>query len=70
MQTDFTLWQQHTLAILAADQQEEIIRLNNQHCATLKTLKSLADAYAELCNTFCKIPTRNADYRAATEALK
>jgi len=70
MKTDFNLWKQETLAKLAKEQQEEIVRLNNQHCATLKTMQSLAESYAELCNQFCKVPVRNVAYRAATEALK
>ena len=67
---DFASWSQPTLAILATDQQAEIVRLNNELAVTLAVLKGLAEEYAELCDQVCKVPVRNADYVAAMELLK
>ena len=66
---DFASWQQPNLANLAADQQAEIVRLNNQQAATLAVLKGLAVEYAELCDKVCKFPQRNVAYVAAMEDL-
>ena len=67
---DFTTWQQPTLAQLAADQQAEIVRLNNELARTLAVLKDLAEAFEYECDQFCKRAVRNVAYVAAMEALK
>ena len=67
---DFASWSQANLANLAADQQAEIVRLNNELARTLVVLKGLAEAYAELCDQVCKVPVRNPAYVAAMELLK
>lgn len=70
MKTTFETWSQPNLANLAADQQAEIVRLNNEHAVTLAVLKGLAEAFEIECDHFCKVPVRNEAYRAAMEALK
>jgi|LakMenEpi03Aug12_release.lakeMendotaPanAssembly.Ray.scaffolds.fasta_scaffold156040_2 hypothetical protein len=70
MKTDFTQWQQPNLASLAADQQAEIVRLNNELARTLAVLKDLAEAFEYECDQFCKRAVRNVAYVAAMEALK
>ena len=70
MKTDFTQWQQPNLANLAADQQAEIVRLNNELARTLAVLKDLAEAFEYECDQFCKRAVRNVAYVAAMEALK
>ncbi len=67
---DFASWSQPTLAKLAADQQAEIVRLNNAQCDTLRVLAELAAEYARVCDMFCKVPVRSAAYRAAMDAIK
>lgn len=67
---DFRSWSQENLANLAAEQQAEIIRLNNQDCARLKLLRDLCAEFDLLSDMFCKVPVRNEAYRAAMEALK
>lgn len=67
---DFLSWSQPNLAALAADQQAEIVRLNNEHARTLAVLKGLAAEYAGLCDQFCKQPQRNKAYVAAMGLLK
>ena len=67
---DFASWSPALLAQLAADQQAEIVRLNNELARTLAVLKGLAEAFEIKCDHFCKQPVRNAAYRAAMEALK
>ena len=58
------------LSQLAADQQAEIVRLNNEHARTLAVLKDLAEAFEYECDQFCKRAVRNVAYVAAMEALK
>lgn len=41
---DFASWQHSALAKLAADQQAEIVRLNNEHVATLAQPRLFEDA--------------------------
>jgi hypothetical protein len=67
---DFATWAQPTLAKLAADQQAEIVRLNNAQCDTLRVLVELAAEYARVCDMFCKVPVRSAAYLAAMDAIK
>lgn len=67
---DFPSWSQQTLAALAADQQAEIVRLNNEHAATLAVLKGLAEAFEINCDIFCQKPVRFPAYREAMKALK
>ena len=67
---DFPSWSQPTLAALAADQQAEIVRLNNELARTLVALKKLAEAFESECDKFCKHPQRNPAYVAAMELLK
>ena len=67
---DFASWSPALLAQLAADQQAEIVRLNNELARTLAVLKDLAEAFEYECDHFCKQPVRNAAYVAAMEALK
>ena len=57
-------------AKLAADQQAEIVRLNNELARTLAVLKDLAEAFDSNCDIFCQKSVRFAAYRAAMEALK
>ena len=66
----FETWSQPNLANLAADQQAEIVRLNNELARTLAVLKGLAEAFEIECDHFCKRPQRNKAYVAATELLK
>ena len=70
MKATFDTWSQPNLANLAADQQAEIVRLNNELAATLAVLKGLAEAFEIECDHFCKQPVRNEAYRSAMEALK
>ena len=42
---DFASWSPALLAQLAADQQAEIVRLNNELARTLAVLKGLAEAF-------------------------
>ncbi len=67
---DFASWSPALLAQLAADQQAEIVRLNNELARTLAVLKDLSEAFEYECDQFCKRAVRNAAYRAAMEALK
>ena len=67
---DFPSWSQPTLAALAADQQAEIVRLNNELARTLVVLEGLAETFERECDQFCKVPVRNAAYVAAMELLK
>ena len=67
---DFASWSQPNLANLAADQQAEIVRLNNELAKTLVVLKGLAEAFEYHSDQFCKHPQRNPAYIAAMELLK
>lgn len=67
---DFASWSQQSLAKLAADQQAEIVRINNEMAQTLAVLKELTKAFEHECDIFCKNPARNTAYRAAMKALK
>lgn len=67
---DFASWSQPTLSQLAADQQAETVRLNNELARTLAVLKDLAEAFDYECDQFCKRAVRNVAYVAAMEALK
>ncbi len=53
-----------------ADQQAEIVRLNNAQCDTLRILAELAAEYERVCDMFCKVPVRSTAYRAAMDAIK
>ena len=67
---DFPSWSQPTLAALAADQQAEIVRINNELARTLVVLKGLVTAFEYECDIYCKKPQRNPAYVAAMELLK
>ena len=67
---DFPTWSQPNLAKLAADQQAEIVRINNEQARTLVALKGLAQAFEYECDIYCKKPTRNPAYVAAIGLLK
>ena len=67
---DFPSWSQPNLANLAADQQAEIVRLNNERARTLVVLKGLVTAFEYECDIYCKKPVRHPAYVAAMELLK
>lgn len=67
---DFLSWSQPNLANLAADQQAEIVLLNNELARTLVVLKGLITAFEYECDIYCKKPMRNPAYVAAIELLK
>ena len=70
MKATFDTWSQPNLANLAADQQAEIVRLNNELARTLVVLKGLVTAFEYECDIYCKKPQRNPAYVAAMELLK
>ena len=70
MKATFETWQQPNLANLSADQQAEIVRLNNQQVKMLAVLKGLAESFEIECDHFCKKAVRNPAYVAAMELLK
>jgi hypothetical protein len=67
---DFASLSPAILSQLAADQQAEIVRINNEHARTIAVLKGLAEAFEIECDIFCKLPMRNEAYRTAMEVLK
>ena len=70
MKTDFASWSQPNLANLAADQQAEIVRLNNELARTLVVLKGLMAEYERMGDVYCFVPARHEAYQAADRLLK
>ena len=67
---DFPSWQQPNLANLAADQQAEIVRLNNELARTLVVLKGLATEYERVGDIYNFVPARHEAYQVADRFLK
>ena len=67
---DLKSWSQLNLANLAADQQAEIVRLNNELARTLVALKGLMAEYERVGDIYNFIPARHEAYQAAQGALK
>ena len=67
---DFLSWSQENLANLAADQQAEIVRINNELARTLVVLKGLAAEYERVGDIYNFVPTRHEAYQAADRLLK
>ena len=67
---DFASWSQANLANLAADQQAEIVRLNNELARTLAVLKGLAAEYERAGDIYNFVPARHEAYRDADRLLK
>ena len=70
MKATFETWSQENLANLAADQQAEIVRLNNELARTLVVLKGLATEYERVGDIYNFVPLRHQPYQAAQMALK
>ena len=67
---DFLSWSQENLANLAADQQAEIVRLNNELARTLVVLKGLAAEYERVGDIYNFVPARHEAYQASDRWLK
>ena len=67
---DFASWSQPNLANLAADQQAEIVRLNNELARTLAVLKGLMTEYERMGDIHNFVPLRHQPYQVAQKALK
>lgn len=67
---DFPTWDHASLAKLAADQQAEIVRINNENAKLTRLLAALMNEYADTCGMFCKIPVRSTVYRECQEVFK
>ena len=67
---DFKSWSQPNLANLAADQQAEIVRLNNELARTLVVLKGLATEYERVGDIYNFVPARHEAYQVADRFLK
>ena len=67
---DFLTWSQPNLANLAADQQAEIVRLNNEIARTLVVLKGLMAEYERAGDIYNFVPARHEAYQAADRLLK
>ena len=67
---DFAVWSHPNLVALAADQQAEIVRLNNEHVRTLVVLRGLMAEYERIGDVYCFVPERHEAYRIAEGVFK
>ena len=67
---DFAVWSHPNLVALAADQQAEIVRLNNEHVRTLVVLRGLMTEYERCGEVYCFVPARHEAYRVAELIFK
>lgn len=67
---DFASWSPALLAQLAADQQAEIVRLNNELARTLVAMKSLMTEYERVGDVYCFVPARHEAYQVAEKVFK